>query len=168
MIEWRGVFRWLCVSDCVGKGVKWKSQNDLVRLWGFGFLSDLGDGDSDLIVLERRAWEWEEWEWLREGFGAFFCTMSVRTDFSIGKRVGIDFNETRLVSQGNESKCWNRVYRWKGVVWGDEREWGSLHLESARYEQEVDCRMRLLHHIHNDGSERWRIYSLFFLLFKWH
>ena len=32
MIEWRGVFRWLCVSDCVGKGVKWKSQNDLVYL----------------------------------------------------------------------------------------------------------------------------------------
>ena len=32
MIGWRGVFRWLCVSGCVGKGVKWKSQNDLVYL----------------------------------------------------------------------------------------------------------------------------------------
>ena len=32
MIEWRGVFRWLCVSECAGKGVEWKSQNDLVRL----------------------------------------------------------------------------------------------------------------------------------------
>ena len=22
MIEWRGVFRWLCVSGCVGKGME--------------------------------------------------------------------------------------------------------------------------------------------------
>ena len=41
--------------------------------------------------------------------GAFFCGMSVIMVFSIGKRVGIDFNETSLVSQGNESKCWSRV-----------------------------------------------------------
>ena len=32
MIEWRGVFRWLCVFGCVGKGMEWKSQNDLVFL----------------------------------------------------------------------------------------------------------------------------------------
>ena len=49
-------------------------------------------------------------------FGVFFCTMSVRTDFCIGKRVGIDFNETSLVSDGKEMKCWSGVWRWKWVV----------------------------------------------------
>ena len=34
---------------------------------------------------------------------------SVRTDFSIGKRVGIDFSETSLVTQGDGIKCWSRV-----------------------------------------------------------
>ena len=55
-------------------------------------------------------------------FSAFFCVMSVRTDLSIGRRAGVDFDETSLVSKGNESKCRSGVYRWKWVVRGDERE----------------------------------------------
>ena len=58
-----------------------------------------------LVVLEGKRWEWERWEWFRVGFGAFFCVLSVRTDFSIEKRVGIDFNESSLVSEGNGLKC---------------------------------------------------------------
>ena len=44
-----------------------------------------------------RVKEWRVWR--------FLLLMSVRTAFSIGEGVGIDFNETSLVSEGNESKC---------------------------------------------------------------